>query len=69
MLSCHGCGAAAFTVGGLCAACDPLRHLDHREMMAGYDAAAAQFTAETGREPLQAWEEFEAWMDRQADAR
>lgn len=61
---CFECRRRAFLIRGLCDACAPTLHADHKRMMEAYSAADAQYQAETGRQPLDDYDAFEAWCNQ-----
>ena len=63
MFPCNKCGKGAFTVKGLCKECAPVDHARHDQWMDWTGRVNADYKADTGKDSLEDWGAFEAWVD------
>lgn len=62
---CLMCGLyQGFTIRGMCAVCAPGLHQEHAERLQAYGVLSEQFKFETGLDPLQDYQAFDAWLAR-----
>jgi hypothetical protein len=63
-LPCQKCGIGEFLIYGLCSKCDPELHCEWNKGMYIFTQITIAFNMETGKEPLEAWNEFEEFCNR-----
>lgn len=65
---CQKCHNLAFTVRGICATCAPEIHENHQKASAKVAEMTQRYKAETGKEALSDWYDYESWVEKQPDA-
>lgn len=64
MFPCRQCQQPAFLYLGVCASCSPESHSAYHAQRDHWYALFARFKSDTGKEPLEDWQGWEAWCEK-----